>query len=76
MLSLNLRSGDYITIGEDIVVQVYQTGASFRVAIEAPREMPIARGKLHEIENERPECIQKVWRKPRTKGFKQPVAAE
>ena len=31
MLSLQLKSGEYLTIGDDIAVQVFQTGPSFRV---------------------------------------------
>ncbi len=48
MLSLQLKSGDYVTIGEDIVVQVYQNGPGFRVAIKAPRDVPILRGEVLE----------------------------
>ena len=32
MLSVQLKNGEYLTIGENIVVQVYQTGQGFRVA--------------------------------------------
>lgn len=49
MLSLQLKSGDYFTIGEDIAVQVFQQhGSSFRVQVKAPREIPIARGEVLE----------------------------
>ncbi len=78
MLSLHLLSGDYITIGEDIVVQVFQTGTSFRVAVEAPRSVPIARGELHEKVAERPGCVQRAYRKKPVKnnGFKRSAQAE
>ena len=77
MLSLNLQSGEYITIGEDIVVQVFQAGGSFRVAVEAPRELPVVRGEVHERTKQRPECIQRVWRhKPTNKGFNRSAQAE
>ncbi len=78
MLSLHLLSGDYITIGEDIVVQVFQTGSSFRVAVDAPRSVPIARGELHERANARPECIQRAYRKKPTQkqGFKRSAQAD
>ena len=42
MLSLQLKSGEYVTIGEEIAVQVFkQSGDSFHVAVKAPREVPI-----------------------------------
>ena len=76
MLSVSLNSGEYITIGDNIVVQVFRTGDSFRVAVEAPREMQIVRSEVLERTGECPECIQKAWRKPRSdKGFKRPAQA-
>ena len=49
MLSLQLKSGDYLTIGDNVVVQVFkETGAQFRVSIPAPREVPILRGQVRE----------------------------
>ena len=57
MLSMQLKSGEYLTIGEDIVVQVFQVGSSFRVAVEAPKEIPIVRGEIREKEGRRPACI-------------------
>ena len=52
MLSLQLKSGEYLTIGEDIAVQIFQTGSSFRVAVKAPREIPIVRGEVLERQGE------------------------
>ncbi len=59
MLSLELKSGDYFTINENIVVQVFRdSGSEFRVAIKAPREIPIVRGKVLERNGEkRPNCL-------------------
>lgn len=55
MLSLQLKSGEYLTIGNDIAVQIFkQPGSTFRVAIKAPREIPILRGELHERTEQRP----------------------
>ena len=55
MLSLNLTSGEYLTIGDNISVQIFhQSGSQFRVAIQAPREIPILRGEVHERTGERP----------------------
>ena len=48
MLSLTVHPGEYITIGDDIVVQILKTGEITRVAIEAPRELAIVRSKLVE----------------------------
>ena len=58
MLSLKLKSGDYLTIGENITIQVFkQAGSAFCVEIQAPREIPILRGELHERLGERPEGL-------------------
>lgn len=49
MLSLQLKSGEYLTIGDDIAVQVFkQSGSVFRLEVKAPREVPILRGAVHE----------------------------
>ena len=49
MLKLSLTPGEYLTIGEDIVVQVYraENGRSY-IAIDAPREVPVVRGAVRE----------------------------
>lgn len=58
MLSLQLKSGDYLTIGDSIAVQIFeQSGSSFRVAVKAPREIPILRGEVHERSGERPDGL-------------------
>ena len=54
MLSLTVHPGEYITIGDDIVVQILKTGEITRVAIEAPRELAIVRSKLVEEKGEAP----------------------
>ena len=47
MLSLRLKTGEYLTIGDNITVQIYrQVGDSVEVAIKAPREIPVLRGKV------------------------------
>ena len=48
MLSLQLKSGEYITIGDEIAVQIFQDGPAFRVSVKAPREVPIVRGEVLE----------------------------
>ena len=45
MLVLGVRSGEYITIGQDIVIQVVKAGEVTRLAVQAPRECPVVRGK-------------------------------
>ena len=41
MLSLQLKSGEYLTIGDEIAVQIFEeSGSTCRVAVKAPREIP------------------------------------
>lgn len=60
MLALTIREGEYVTIGNDIVVQVLKTGDTFRIAIDAPRSLKIERSKVHEMNGDVPECIKRV----------------
>lgn len=60
VLVLNVHNGDYITIGEDIVVQVLKVGSTFRVAIDAPKERNVVREKVLESYTEAPACIQRL----------------
>jgi len=49
MLFLQLKSGEYLTIGEDIIIQVFrETGDKIRVAVKAPRELSVLRGEVLE----------------------------
>ena len=58
MISLQLKSGEYVTIGDDIAVQVFeQSGSYFRLSIKAPREIPILRGEVHERTAQRPDGL-------------------
>lgn len=59
MLSLQMKSGEYLTIGENIVVQVFQGSGSYvRVSVKAPREIPVLRGKVRELSGkQRPEGL-------------------
>lgn len=55
MLTLRLKSGDYLTIGRDITVQVFQKKNNcLEVAVQAPRELTVLRGEKFEQGNERP----------------------
>ncbi len=57
MLSLQLKSGEYITIGDDIIVQIFQDGPVNRVSVQAPRELAILRGEVQERSGNRPEGL-------------------
>ena len=47
MLCLNLNQGEYMTIGEDVVVQLdHISGDRCKLVIHAPREVPILRSEL------------------------------
>ncbi len=64
MLCLSLLPGEYLTIGEDVVLQYDHTvGERCRVVVSAPKEVPIMRGEVLERGGgERPDC---VFDKPR-----------
>lgn len=58
MLLLRLKSGEYISIGQNIAVQIFkQAGDSFQVAVKAPREVPVLRGEVLERNDARPEGL-------------------
>ena len=59
MLCLSLTPGEYLTIGENVVVQFDRTnGDRCKLVIHAPREVPVVRGEVLERNGgERPECV-------------------
>ncbi len=59
MLSLHFRTGDYMTIGEDVVVQVDRiSGDRCKLMVQAPKDMAILRGEvLERTGGERPKCV-------------------
>ena len=59
MLSLQLRQGDYLTIGENVVIQLNDvSGDRCKLVIHAPREVPILRGEvLERTGGQRPQCV-------------------
>ena len=67
MLMLQLRTGEYITISDNVVVQVSEiSGERCKLMIEAPREIPVVRGELLErAGQERPECVLETHRRQR-----------
>ena len=64
MLFLQLKTGEYMTIGEDVIVQLNDvSGNRCKLMIEAPREVPVMRGELLERAGaERPECVMETAR--------------
>lgn len=49
MLFLQMKEGEYLTIGEDIVIQVFpDSSTTTRLAIKAPRELTVLRGEVRE----------------------------
>ena len=49
MLVLGMRPNDYILIGDDIMVKVIKgSGDNIRLAIEAPKDVPVVRGNVYE----------------------------
>ena len=59
MLCLTLLPGEYLIIGSDVVVQLDRmSGDHCKLAIHAPREVPILRGEVPERDGgERPGCV-------------------
>lgn len=59
MLTITLQEGEYMTIGDDIVVQAARTvEGRCKLHIKAPREVPIFRGEILERSGEeRPDCL-------------------
>ena len=53
MLSLNLKDGEYLTIGEDIVIQV-STSSTIKLYVTAPKDRAILRGEVLERNGEKP----------------------
>ncbi len=65
MLCLSLLPGEYLTIGDNIVLQYEHTmGERCKLAVNAPREVTILRGEVRERSGEeRPACVseKKRW---------------
>ena len=67
MLCLNLNQGEYMTIGDDVVVQLdHVTGDRCKLVIHAPREVPIRRGEvLERTGGQLPQCVYDSHRYPK-----------
>ena len=49
MLIVTMRKGDYVVIGEDITVHYDDSnGRQLSIGINAPKSVPVLRGKLYE----------------------------
>ncbi len=59
MLSLGLKQGEYLTIGDNVVVQLDRiSGDRCKLVVQAPREVPVVRGKaLEQRGGKRPDCV-------------------
>lgn len=57
MLSLGRKPGEYVVIGEDIVIQVISVEGDLRLAIDAPRTVPVVRGEVYEKTRPAPLCV-------------------
>lgn len=59
MLFLALTPGDYLTIGDNVVIQLDKlAGNRCKLAVHAPKEVPVLRGKVAErASGERPDCL-------------------
>ena len=59
MLCLSLNQGEYMTIGDSVVVQLDRiSGDRCKLVVEAPREIPILRGEvLERTGGQRPGCV-------------------
>lgn len=66
MLFLQMKEGEYLTIGEDIIVQVFpDSSTAARLAIKAPKDLAILRGEVRERNGAQ-----------RPKGLVDPIAAK
>lgn len=55
MLVLGRKPGEYVVIGDDIMVKVVKSDSGdLRLAIDAPKSTPIIRGELYEEQNKFP----------------------
>ncbi|KGK90340.1 carbon storage regulator [Desulfosporosinus sp. HMP52] len=55
MLVLGRKPGEYVMIGDDIMVKVIKSDfGDLRLAIDAPKDTPIIRGEILEDKNKFP----------------------
>lgn len=55
MLKLSMTPGEYITVGDNVVIQLYRVeGKRSYIAIDAPKEVTVLRGAVSEREGAAP----------------------
>jgi carbon storage regulator len=57
MLSLGRNPGEYLVIGDDVIIQVVSMEGDLRLSIEAPKDVKIVRGEVYEIDHPAPKCL-------------------
>jgi len=57
VLSLGRKSGQYIVIGENIVIKVEESKTGIKVFVDAPKEFSVYRSEVWEKTHPVPECI-------------------
>ena len=57
MLTLGVKDGEYIVIGDNIVVQMTKIDNGIRLNIDAPKDVSIRRAAIYEKDNPTPACI-------------------
>lgn len=57
MLSLGRNPGEYLVIGDDIVIQVVSMDGDLRLSIDAPKNVKIVRGEVYEKDHPMPRCL-------------------
>lgn len=57
MLVISVKPGDYFVVGDNIVVQIAECGPVVRLAVQAPKDVPILRGAVYEEQNPTPPCV-------------------
>lgn len=63
MLMLGIRSGEYIVIGDNIVIKAVQLENQVQLGIEAPKDVPILRDNVYEQNHPTPQCIVRLREK-------------
>ena len=63
MLMLGRNPEEYVVIGDDIVVKVVSVDGDLKLAIDAPKDMPILRGEVYEKTHKPPKCISRQSRR-------------
>ena len=57
MLSIGRNPGEYLMIGDEIVIKVVSTDGQLRLAVHAPKNMSIVRGEVYEQTHSLPQCL-------------------